>query len=84
MDWQMEFNPKKCEFLRVTKKKQIIQSTHYIGSYPLPVVSFIKYLGVTIDNQITWNEHIKIYPVKQHLLKTFYSVIYHLANQSQT
>ena len=62
MDWQMEFNPKKWEFLRITKKKQIIQSTYmvyYIGSYPLPEVSFTKYLGVTIDNQLTWNEHIK-------------------------
>ena len=44
MDWQMEFNPKKCEFLRITKKKQIIQSTYYIGGYPLPEVLFIKYL----------------------------------------
>ena len=35
MDWQMELNPKKCEFLRITKKKRIIQSTYYIGSYPM-------------------------------------------------
>ena len=55
----MEFNSKKCKFLRITKKKQIIQSAYYIGSYPLPEVSFIEYLGVTIDNQLTWNEHIK-------------------------
>ena len=59
VDWQMEFNPKKCEFLRIIKKKQIIQSTYYIGGYPLPEVSFIKYLGVTIDKQLTWNEHLK-------------------------
>ena len=28
MDWQMEFNPKKCNFLNITKKKQIIQSAY--------------------------------------------------------
>ena len=46
MDWQMKFNPKNVNFLG-------------LGSYPLPEVSFIKYVGVTIDNQLSWNEHIK-------------------------
>ena len=27
LDWQMKFNPKVCEFIRITKKNQIIQST---------------------------------------------------------
>ena len=43
----MKFNPKNVNFLG-------------LGSYPLPEVSFIKYVGVTIDNQLSWNEHIKI------------------------
>ena len=66
-------------FLGLQKRNKLFNPhTSYIGGYPLPEVSFIKYLGVTIDKQLTWNEHIKK-PVKQDLLKAFYSVIYHLA-----
>ena len=54
-DWQKEFNPGKCEFLRITKKKQIIQ--YSIGDCPIQEVPYIKCLGVTIDSQLTCNEH---------------------------
>ena len=67
----MEFNPKKCEFLRITKRKQIIESIYYIGSCPIQEVPFIKYLGVTIDNQLTWNEHIKRITNKATSIKGF-------------
>ena len=70
-DWQMEFNPKKCEFLRITKKKQVTQFTYYIGSCPIQEVPFIKYLGVSIDNQLTWNEHIKRITSKAISVKSF-------------
>jgi len=47
--WQMVFNPKKCEFLRVSNKKRIIPYNYYIANFPIKEVNHIKYLGVTID-----------------------------------
>ena len=55
----MVFNPKKCEFLRVSNKKCIIPYNYCIANSPIKEVNHIKYLGVTIDQNLTWNEHIK-------------------------
>ena len=55
-------------------KKQITQFTYYIGSCPIPEVTFIKYLEVTIDNQLTWNKHLKRVTSKATSVKGFYRV----------
>ena len=56
----MVFNPKKCEFLRVSnKKKHFIPYNYYIADSPIKEVNHVKYLGVMIDQSLTWNEHIK-------------------------
>jgi len=55
----MVFNPKKCEFLRVSNKKHIIPYNYYIANSPIKEVNHDKYLGVIIDQNLTWNEHIK-------------------------
>ena len=57
--WQMSFNPKKCEFLRITNKKSPITHTYYIATSPIKEVTSTKYLGVLIDNKLTWNDHIQ-------------------------
>ena len=33
--WQMIFNPKKCEFLRISNKKNIILHNYYIDGCPI-------------------------------------------------
>ena len=55
----MIFNPKKCEFLRITNKKNPIPHTYYIDYCQIDEVSNAKYLGVVIDQHLTWNDHIK-------------------------
>ena len=58
--WQMVFNPRKCEFLRVSnKKKHFIPYNYCIVDSPIKEVNHVKYLGVMIDHSLTWNEHIK-------------------------
>ena len=59
----MIFNSKKCEFLRVPNKKHIILYNYQIANYPKEV-DYVKYLGVTIDQHLTWNEHIKHLNIK--------------------
>ena len=33
--WKMIFNPKKCEFLRITNKKNIVSTIYYIDNHAL-------------------------------------------------
>ena len=57
--WQMSFNPTKCEFLRITNKKTPLIHSYYIATSLIKEVTSIKYLGVWIDNKLTWNDHIQ-------------------------
>ena len=55
----MSLNLKKCEFLRITNKKYPVVRKYYIENSPITEVSCTKYLGVTIDHKLSWNEHIQ-------------------------
>jgi len=56
--WLLDFNPIKYEFLRITNKKNPVVYQYDIGNCIIKQVSDSKYLGVTIDERLTWNEHI--------------------------
>ena len=71
IDWEMKFNFTKCEFLRISKRKHPILSTYSIGEYVIQEVTTIKYLGVTINSQLTWNDHIKTITKKANATKSF-------------
>ena len=73
----MDFNPVKCEFLRITNKKNPIVYQYYISNSIIKQASHCKYLGVTIDERLTWNEHIltvanKARQVNAFLRRNFY------------
>ena len=70
-NWQMNFNFTKCDFLRITKRKCPIMASYTIGEYLIQEVSHIKYLRVTIDSQLSWNEHIKTTTKKADTVKGF-------------
>ena len=55
----MEFNPSKCEFLRVTNKKNPIVFSYCNEAVPIAQVAHTKYLGVTISSNLSWNEHVQ-------------------------
>ena len=56
--WQMKFNPNKCEHLRISNKLNLITSRYYINKTLIREVPHAKYLGVTIDQKLTWHKHI--------------------------
>ena len=78
---QLQFNFNKCEFLRITKRKHPILATYTIGDYVIQEATHIKYLGVTIDSQLTWNDHIKVTAKKTNATKGFHIAIYPLVQQ---
>ena len=57
--WNMVFNPTKCEFLRVTNKTNPILMQYIIQGQVIQEVTLAKYLGITINQHLTWNNHVK-------------------------
>jgi len=54
--WKMEFHPQKCELLRITNKRNIINTSYYIHNTKLNQTKSSKYLGVIIDEKLKFKE----------------------------
>ena len=81
--WQMDLNPSKCEFLKITNKKLALHFSYHINNEIIKEVQHVKYLGIIIDSHMTWREHVKVLSHKanttlaflQHNLKPYSSYI---------
>ena len=58
-DWSMEFNPNKCEVIRVTKKQKPIIFPYKLHNIELKATENAKYLGITINEEFSWKPHIE-------------------------
>jgi hypothetical protein len=69
----MSFIPEKWEVIRITNKKRIIDAkyTCTIHGQVLHETNRAKYLGVTIDNTLSWNSHIDIMTKKSNNTTAF-------------
>ena len=67
----MRFNPDKCEVIRITNKRKIIQSEYKIHSQSLKLIDKAKYLGVTIDSKLSWNAHVEAFSKKANNTLSF-------------
>ena len=57
--WRMRFQPVKCNMMQLTNKRSSkIQANYTLEGTVLENVESIKYLGVTITNDLKWNTHI--------------------------
>ena len=56
--WQMHFNPTKCHYIRLSNKHHLLDYNYNIHNISLKKVNTIKYLGVYIDNKLTWKSHV--------------------------
>ena len=54
---KMEFHPGKCQLLKITNKIKKIDETYQILNTPIAEVDSAKYLGVVIDNTLSWRPH---------------------------
>ena len=56
----MEFHPDKCQVLKISRKRVKIEHNYTIHKHSLKETKSAKYLGVTIDNELKWNEQTQI------------------------
>ena len=56
--WDMEFNPSKCQVVQVTTSRKTSNSSYILHGHVQEVVSCARYLGVDISNGLSWNSQI--------------------------
>jgi len=56
--WKMEFNPSKCEVMRITRKRNPTHATNSIHGHQLATVTTGKYLSVTFAGDLSWKAHV--------------------------
>jgi len=56
--WKMHLNPPKCQFIRFSNKHSPVNFNYQIHNETLKEVTSLKYLGITIDKNLTWKEHV--------------------------
>ena len=67
----MVFNPTKCELIRITNKRNPQLSNYYIQNTLIKANSQVKYLKVTKDKNLTFNDHIKNIANKANTVRAF-------------
>ena len=55
----MSFHPSKCQVMQITNKRKPINSSYTIHGENLELVDSTKYLGVHLQNNLSWNTHVK-------------------------
>ena len=56
--WQMKFNIDKCHTMRIILHRNTINTEYHLGGNTLSMVSQYPYLGVTMSNTMSWQNHI--------------------------
>lgn len=69
--WNMTLNFSKCNTVRFTNKKNILNTNYFLGDNRLEVVSKYKYLGVFFTSNLSWNDHIEYVGAKASRVLNF-------------
>jgi len=70
-DWSVQFNPSRCEAITITKKTKPVKEEYKLHNEVLTTVLSAKYLGVHLNNKLSWNDHIKITTKKASQILNF-------------
>ena len=56
--WDMEFNPSKCQVIRVSTSRTPFNTEYILHGQVQEVVTSARYLGVDISSNLSWNTHV--------------------------
>ena len=57
-DWDMEFNPSKCQVVQVAGSRKPVSATNVLHDVILETVTCARYFGVDISSNLSWGSHI--------------------------
>ena len=57
-EWDMEFNPSKCQVVHITRSRKPINTTYSMHGQVLDSVDSARYLGVDITSDLSFTQHI--------------------------
>ena len=58
-DWLMQFNPDKCEVIRITNKRYLLINKYCVHDTELLSFKDTKYLKVTVSSDLSWSKHVE-------------------------
>ena len=58
--WNMQFNPSKCQVLQIIKRAKPLNTKYILNNVEMESVSTAKYLGVTIEDDLSLTKHIDV------------------------
>lgn len=67
-DHGLSFSASKTKAMIITNRKNVTKGNIYINNQPVEWVRSIKYLGITLDDKLTWNQHMKNVSKKANLV----------------
>ena len=56
--WGMRFQPVKCNTMEISRKRSKVRTSYTLEGSVLEYVSNVKYLGVTISDNLSWDSHV--------------------------
>ena len=56
--WLMQFNPSKCQILRITLKRKPVKASYTISGQTLKKADLAKLPGMDTDSKLTFNNHV--------------------------
>ena len=57
-NWQVKFNPEKCEAMRISHKQDKSKHQYYLSDARLKCVDSYKDLGVIMSRDLSWSNHV--------------------------
>ena len=69
----MHFNPSKCCYIRLSNKQHLLDYNYNIHNTVLQETNTIKYLGVHVDDKLTWKSYVDTIVTKANSVKGFVS-----------